>query len=85
MPMPSRNARYFGEPRLLAGFPSLLDTTTIISYDEPLAFPPLTVQDHRDAVQVQLDAAQALTRVMLITAGVVVVVAAIVAVIVAAA
>lgn len=86
--MPPRNDRFFGVPRVDVGHPPLLDTTTILSYDEPFTPPPLTAQDHRDIVQVQLDAAQEVERVLVIAAGVivvanVVVVAAIVTVVVA--
>ncbi|KAH7049581.1 hypothetical protein BKA57DRAFT_535269 [Linnemannia elongata] len=62
---------------ILSGTPRLIDReddlylsdpeTTTVSYEPPIVLPP-TIQDHHDAVQVQLDAAQALTRVLVVAA-----------------
>ncbi|KAK5801560.1 hypothetical protein F5H01DRAFT_372082 [Linnemannia elongata] len=62
---------------IFSGTPRLIDReddlnlsdpeTTTVSYETPIVLPP-TIQDRHDAVQVQLDAAQALTRVLIVTA-----------------
>ncbi|KAG0066240.1 hypothetical protein BGZ90_001485 [Linnemannia elongata] len=68
----SHNQRLSGTPRLISREYDLYlsdpDTTTV-SYESPTpAGFPATTQDHRDAVQVQVEAAQALTRALVIAA-----------------
>ncbi|KAH7049579.1 hypothetical protein BKA57DRAFT_535268 [Linnemannia elongata] len=77
----SHNNIFSGTPRLIGGEDDLYlsdPDTTIVSYEPPTpAVLPPTTQDHRDAVQVQVDAAQALT-CALVTAAVMIAVAALV-------
>ncbi|KAK3835431.1 MAG: hypothetical protein JOS17DRAFT_788487 [Linnemannia elongata] len=66
----SHNSIFFGTPRLIDWEDDLYLTdpeTTIASFEPPTVL-PLTIQDHHDAIQVQLDAAQALTRVLVVAA-----------------
>ncbi|KAG0061639.1 hypothetical protein BGZ89_011295 [Linnemannia elongata] len=66
----SRNTLFLGSPRLPDREDDLYlsdPETTIVSYEAPTVLPP-TIQDHHEAVQVQLDAAQALMRVLIVVA-----------------
>ncbi|OAQ22722.1 hypothetical protein K457DRAFT_25754 [Linnemannia elongata AG-77] len=66
----SRNTIFFGTPRLIDREDDLYlsdPETTIASYEPPTVLPP-TIQDHHEAVQVQLDAAQALSHVLIVVA-----------------
>ncbi|KAH7046121.1 hypothetical protein BKA57DRAFT_515225 [Linnemannia elongata] len=64
--MSSHNSLFFGVPRPIEREEDLYlpQDTTISSYESPTV--PPTIQDHHDAVQVQLDAAQALSRVLVV-------------------
>ncbi|KAF9307608.1 hypothetical protein BGZ91_008324, partial [Linnemannia elongata] len=64
--MSSHNSLFFGVPRLIEREEDLYlpQDTTISSYESPTV--PPTIQDHHDAVQVQLDAAHALSRVLVV-------------------
>ncbi|KAK5801566.1 hypothetical protein F5H01DRAFT_384123 [Linnemannia elongata] len=71
-------SKFFGGPRLPNREDDLSDVeSTIVDHEAPIVLLP-TIQDHHDAVQVQLDAAQALTRVLVIAAAMIAVAALIV-------
>lgn len=68
----SHNRIFFGTPRLIGREDDLYlsdSETTIASFELPTpAVLPPTIQDHHDAVQVQLDTAESMTHVLLVAA-----------------